>query len=91
MCETEGLIGAIQHPQDGYIQPADLTQAFARGARDRGAEINRHTRVIAIARLPSGEWKVTTASRPPSPSNRSLANSPSTSWPNSSLTAIRSA
>ncbi len=36
MCNTEGLIGAIQHPQDGYIQPADLTQAMAKGARDRG-------------------------------------------------------
>ncbi len=60
LCETEGLIGAIQHPQDGYIQPADLTQALARGARDHGAEINRHTTVIAIERLRSGEWKVVT-------------------------------
>ena len=25
---TDGLIGAIRHPDDGYIQPADLTQAF---------------------------------------------------------------
>ena len=25
LCNTEGLIGAIQHPEDGYIQPADLT------------------------------------------------------------------
>ena len=28
LCETDGLIGAIQHPDDGYIQPADLTQAI---------------------------------------------------------------
>ncbi|MFM6277064.1 MAG: NAD(P)/FAD-dependent oxidoreductase, partial [Dolichospermum sp.] len=28
LCETDGLIGAIQHPDDGYIQPADLTQAL---------------------------------------------------------------
>jgi dimethylglycine dehydrogenase len=60
LCETEGLIGAIQHPDDGYIQPADLTQAFARGARALGAEINRHTRVTAIERRPSGEWLVRT-------------------------------
>ena len=39
LCETDGLLGAIQHPDDGYIQPADLTQAFAIGARNRGAEI----------------------------------------------------
>jgi dimethylglycine dehydrogenase len=33
LCETDGILGAIQHPDDGYIQPADLTQALARGAR----------------------------------------------------------
>lgn len=60
LCDVEGILGAIQHPQDGYIQPADLTQALAKGARDRGAEINRNTSVTAIARLPGGEWKVST-------------------------------
>ncbi|MGA8587105.1 MAG: FAD-dependent oxidoreductase [Roseiarcus sp.] len=60
LCNVEGILGAIQHPEDGYIQPADLTQALARAARERGAEINRHTTVIAIERRPSGEWKVAT-------------------------------
>ncbi len=60
LCDIDGIIGAIQHLEDGYIQPADLTQSLARGARERGAEINRHTTVTAIARLPSGEWKVST-------------------------------
>ena len=60
LCDVDGIIGAIQHPEDGYIQPADLTQALARGARERGAEINRHTTVTAISRLPRGEWKVST-------------------------------
>jgi dimethylglycine dehydrogenase len=60
LCDVAGIIGAIQHPEDGYIQPADLTQSLARGARERGAEINRHTTVTAIERLPSGEWKVST-------------------------------
>src|SRR5580658_412196 len=60
LCNVDGIIGAIQHLEDGYIQPADLTQALARGARERGAEINRHTTVTAIERLPSGEWKVST-------------------------------
>ncbi len=60
LCETDGLIGAIQHPDDGYIQPADLTQAFAKGARALGAEINRHTTVTAIEARPSGEWLVKT-------------------------------
>src|SRR5271168_1646660 len=60
LCNVDGIIGAIQHPEDGYVQPADLTQALARAARERGAEINRHTVVTAIERQPSGEWKVAT-------------------------------
>lgn len=60
LCETEGLIGAIRHPDDGYIQPADLTQALAKGARMRGAKIHRHTTVLGIERTPSGEWLVRT-------------------------------
>jgi dimethylglycine dehydrogenase len=60
LCEVDDLIGAIQHPEDGYIQPADLTQALARGARNGGGEINRNTVVTAIEKTPSGEWKVVT-------------------------------
>ncbi len=60
LCVTDGLLGAIQHPDDGYIQPADLTQALAKGARARGAEINRNTKVVAIEQMPSGEWLVKT-------------------------------
>ncbi len=60
LCETDGLLGAIQHPDDGYIQPADLTQALAKGARDYGATIYRNTTVTAIEQQPDGFWKVTT-------------------------------
>ena len=60
LCNTDGVIGAIQHPEDGYIQPADLTQALAKGARQRGATIYRNTRVTAITQLASGEWLVST-------------------------------
>jgi dimethylglycine dehydrogenase len=60
LCNIEGVVGAIRHPGDGYIQPADLTQALAKGARDRGAEICRQTKVTAIAQQPNGEWRVET-------------------------------
>jgi dimethylglycine dehydrogenase len=60
LCRTDDLIGAIQHPDDGYIQPADLTQALARGARQRGATIHRNTTVTAIHQRPGGEWEITT-------------------------------
>ncbi len=60
MCQTEGVIGAIQHPADGYIQPADLTQALAKGARQRGAKIYRKTVVTGITQKANGEWVVST-------------------------------
>ncbi len=59
MCNIEGLVGAIQHPEDGYIQPNDLTTALARGARNHGAEIYRHTCVVGILKRGEG-WLVKT-------------------------------
>jgi len=59
LINTEGLLGAIQHPEDGYIQPADLTQALATGARNRGAEIYRNTAVVGIKQKKNG-WIVET-------------------------------
>ena len=60
LCNTEGLVGALYHPHDGHIAPADLTQALAIGARNGGAEIYRRTEVTGIDRLPSGEWRIAT-------------------------------
>ena len=59
LCNTDGLIGAIQHPEDGYIQPADLTQALATGARNKGAEIYRNTTVTGIKQA-NDSWIVET-------------------------------
>src|SRR5690606_16160670 len=60
LCTPAGITGGIKHPDDGCIQPADLTQALAKGARSGGAEIYRNTAVTGIARQPGGEWLVTT-------------------------------
>ena len=60
LCNTEGLVGAIQHPDDGYIQPADLTQALCKGARNRGAEIYEHTLVEGIQQQKDQSWVVST-------------------------------
>ncbi|MGD9742535.1 MAG: FAD-dependent oxidoreductase [Dongiaceae bacterium] len=59
-CNTDGLVGALYHPQDGHVAPADVTMALAKGARSRGAEIHRQTKVTGIERKPSGEWLVKT-------------------------------
>ena len=45
LIRTEDLEGAIYHPTDGYINPADVTQAMAKGALQRGVEIYRKMQV----------------------------------------------
>ena len=60
LCNTDGLVGGIVHPGDGYIQPADVTQAMAKGARAMGAEIYRQTKVTAVEQAASDEWTVKT-------------------------------
>lgn len=58
--DTTGIRAGLHDPYDGDIDPAQLTQALAKGARDAGATIHRHTRVIAIERTTSGEWRIVT-------------------------------
>lgn len=59
--ELHGLAGGQWDPHDGDIDPAQLTtQAFAKGARDLGARIERGCRVTAIRRLPGREWRIET-------------------------------
>jgi dimethylglycine dehydrogenase len=57
---TPKIVGALYHPDDGHIAPADLTMALRKGARNRGADIHEQTEVTAVERTASGEWKLTT-------------------------------
>ena len=57
LLNTEDLIGALYHPQDGYINPADVTQAMAKGARQHGATIERKVQVDGY-RWTGSEWIV---------------------------------
>jgi len=45
---TDDVVGAIGIPTDGQTNPVDVTQALARGARQRGARIFENTKVTAI-------------------------------------------
>jgi dimethylglycine dehydrogenase len=60
LVELHDLAGALWDPMDGDIDPSQVTQALAKGARAAGAEIYRHNPVTAIQRTPSGEWLVRT-------------------------------
>ncbi len=46
LMRTEDLVGAIWLPNDAKANPADLTQALARGARHRGVRIFERTRAL---------------------------------------------
>ncbi|WP_323765997.1 FAD-dependent oxidoreductase [Marinovum sp.] len=58
LVRTEDLKGALYHPTDGYINPADVTQAMAKGARQRGVSIERRWQVDGYA-WTGAEWRVT--------------------------------
>ena len=57
LVRSEDLAGAILHPTDGYINPADLTQAMARGARKMGVEIHRRRQADSF-QWTGSEWIV---------------------------------
>jgi len=58
---TQDIRAGLWDPYDGDIDPAQLTQALAKGARDAGADIHRNTRVTAIQRERGGEWRLITS------------------------------
>jgi dimethylglycine dehydrogenase len=57
--ETHELKGALYDPNDGDIDPAQLTQALAKGARDLGAKIVRFCPVTGVRRE-NDEWVIGT-------------------------------
>jgi len=48
LMRTDDLLGALWLPDDAKVNPADVTQALAKGARMNGARIFEQTRVTAI-------------------------------------------
>ena len=60
LIESEHMLAALYNPDDGHIAPADVTQAMAKGARDRGARVHLDTEVKGFERTRSGEWRIRT-------------------------------
>ncbi|EPX81483.1 GcvT family protein [Litoreibacter arenae] len=58
LIRTDDLKGAIYHNTDGYINPADVTMAMAKGARQHGVTIERKWQVDGYEWTGS-EWRVT--------------------------------
>lgn len=60
LLETDQFLAGLHTKDEGWVDPTQTTNALAKAARDRGAEINRHTRVIGLSQTPAGEWRVET-------------------------------
>jgi glycine cleavage system aminomethyltransferase T/glycine/D-amino acid oxidase-like deaminating enzyme len=45
---TDGVLGAVYLPTDGWLDPSGLALSLAAGARQRGVQVRPHTRVVAI-------------------------------------------
>ena len=56
----KGLLGALYDPLDGHLDPSGTTQAYAKGARMRGAEIVLRNPVRELRPRPDGSWDVVT-------------------------------
>ena len=57
---TEGLLGALYDPLDGHLDPSGTTQAYAKAARQQGAEIYLRNKVEALNPRADGSWEVVT-------------------------------
>ena len=48
LMSTDGVLGAVWLPTDGWLDPSGLAQALAAGARRNGVTIRTHARVVGI-------------------------------------------
>ncbi|MEM9433884.1 MAG: FAD-dependent oxidoreductase [Pseudomonadota bacterium] len=56
----DGVLGALHTPDDGHVDPTNVTMAMAAGARQKGVKIIRQCLATNITQEPSGLWKVET-------------------------------
>lgn len=56
----DGVLGALYTPDDGHVDPTNVTMSMAAGARQKGVRIIRNCRATNITQAPNGEWVVET-------------------------------
>jgi dimethylglycine dehydrogenase len=54
----DGVLGALHTPDDGHVDPTNVTMAMAAGARALGVKIIRQCRATNITQDATGEWVV---------------------------------
>lgn len=60
LVDTSHFVGALYDPNEGHVDPSGVTNAYAKAARQGGAEIYRHTRVTALRPTREGGWEIET-------------------------------
>ena len=57
---TEGVLGGLWADREGYIDPSAVVHAYAKAARQRGADVIEHNRVVELNQRSDGHWNVVT-------------------------------
>ncbi|MEL6954868.1 MAG: FAD-dependent oxidoreductase [Pseudomonadota bacterium] len=60
LAQSNEIRGGILHTEDGYVNPADITQGMAKLARDAGAKVHQGVEAQGYEKLSDGRWKVLT-------------------------------
>ena len=60
LMDKRHFVGALYNPLEGHVDPAGVTQAYAKAARNLGAEVYRFTRVTDLRQRGDGSWDVIT-------------------------------
>ncbi len=60
LMDKRHFVGALYNPLEGHVDPAGVTQAYAKAARNLGAEVYRFTRVTGLRQRADGSWDVIT-------------------------------
>jgi len=56
---TDGILGGMWADREGYVDTTGTVHAYARAARNNGAEVIEHNRVLELRQTPEG-WDVVT-------------------------------
>jgi dimethylglycine dehydrogenase len=64
LIEPSHFIGALWRADGGHCDPSGTTNAYAKAARQLGAQIERFTRVLSLEQRADGSWNVLTDKGP---------------------------
>src|SRR5215470_10837993 len=57
----QAIRGGLFHPEDGYINPSDITMGMAKLAQEMGTTIRQNTAALGYKQLPDRSWVVSTS------------------------------